>query len=699
MTGIFDIQGFGFKSDWNGEFRTSAAHSAMEGIAATNANAISIAPRYFTANRTSNEVIADPGKTESDSNIAATIQDAHDLGLSVLLKPMLTGLDGTNQGQITPSDVNAFFASYKAELLDLARIAEQTGVETLSVGNELSKLSGEQYRGYWVDLIDSIRAVYHGDITYSAATDEAIHVSFWDKVDDIGVNAYPPLTTKTDPTVQEMVAAWNSVSANDYWAAAMDHKSPVDFMHSLALEYGKPVLFTEAGYRSVDGTNIAPGGWTGSSTQDVQEQRDAFDAFFQVWGSEGGSWFKGAHIWDWDPDNMYSPTGYSPMDKPAEQLITDWFGGHIQPPGQTVDGSPADDVIDTGGGNDMLSGNTGNDVIRGNAGDDTIIGGPDVIPRLESTTITVTGYSPVVDGVGAKMTVSVNGQQVGDTVEFHQAATSSDYQTFTFTFHNPDAVTDLDFAFINDQVTSGGDRNLYIKDITVNGEHLTAADATNPSSPGTWNLYQNKAIHYDVDDRQELFFGSTTDNDILQGGAGQNTIHGGAGSDEIHGGAGNDFLYGDDGEDHLIGGGGKDFIYGGAGKDTLEGGSATVKMYGEDGADTLTGGNGNDYLFGQNGNDRLAGGLGNDYLHGGNGSDTFVFEPNFGKDIVGQFHDGAGTEDVLQFDKSVFADFEAVQPHMAQVGTSVVITYDDHNTVEIQKADLARFDAHDFLFV
>ncbi|KQW19403.1 calcium-binding protein [Afipia sp. Root123D2] len=699
MAGVFEIQGFGFKSDWNGEFRTGAAQSAMQGLAATEANAISISPRLFTANRTSSDVIADPGKTESDANIAATIADAHALGLSVLLKPMLTGLDGTNQGQLLPSDTNAFFASYKTEMLDLARVAEQSGVEMLSVGNELSKLSGDQYRDHWVDLIDSIRSVYHGELTYAAATDEAIHVSFWDKVSDIGINAYPPLTTKTDPTVGEMVAAWNSVSANDYWAAAIDHKSPVEFFHSLAVDFGKPVLFTETGYRSVDGTNIAPGGWSGSSTQDVQEQRDAFEAFFQVWGSEGGSWFKGAHIWDWDPDNAYSPTGYSPMGKPAEQLITDWFGGKIHPPGLTIDGSPSADLIDVGGGNDVLSGNVGNDIIRGGAGDDTIIGGPDVIPQLEHTTVTVTGYSPVVDGVGAKMQVRVNGEQVGDTVEFHQAATSSDYQTYSFTFSNPESVTDLDFAFINDAVTGGGDRNLYIKDITVNGEHLTASDAINPSSPGTWNLYQNKAVHYDMDHRQDLFFGSATDDDTLDGGPGQNLIHGGAGNDLVSGGPGNDQLHGDDGDDHLTGGGGKDTIYGGAGQDAIEGGSATVKMYGNDGNDTLTGGTGNDYLFGQNGNDWLAGGAGNDYLHGGNGNDAFVFAPDFGRDIVGQFHDGGGTEDVLKFDRAVFADFEAVQSHMSQVGTSVVIAPDDHNSVEIQKANLAKFDAHDFWFV
>src|SRR5256885_17164270 len=108
------------------------------------------------------------------------------LGLDpqVMIKPMLTGLDRTNQVKLTPSDPAAFFASYKAAIVHFATIAQQSGVEQLSIGNELASLSGPQYRSYWVDIIDAVRAVYHGALTYAAATDEAINVSFWDKVDE-----------------------------------------------------------------------------------------------------------------------------------------------------------------------------------------------------------------------------------------------------------------------------------------------------------------------------------------------------------------------------------------------------------------------------------------------------------------------------------------------------------------------------------
>lgn len=680
MVGVFETQGFGFQADWNGQLVTDAASDGMSRIAATHANAISVVPRIFTEEASSNQVFSHPDKTESNTNLAAAIESAHALGLSVLLKPALTPLDGSGQMSLAPTNVDLFFVSYKEKILELAQVAQESGVESFSIGNEMSSLSGEHYRNYWIDIIDSVRTTFAGTITYAAATDEANHVSFWDAVDVIGVNAYPPLTTVTDPTVDEMVAAWRAVSANDYWAAAMDHMSPVDFFHSLALEHGRPVLFTEAGYRSIDGANNRPGNWTGTGLQDVGEQRDAFDALFQVWSSEG-SWFKGMHVWNWDPSNAYSPTGYSPMDKPAETLIHDWFAGREQAPSRTINGSPDADLIDVGGGNDWLYGGAGDDVIRGGAGNDTIIGGPDPIPRLETTIVTVTGFGVVVDGIGARMQLLVNDQPVGDVVEFRSASLPSEYQTYSFTFENPAEVHSLRLAFINDELTAGGDRNLYIKDIAVNGEHLNAADSVNTSSPGTWNLYHNRSIDFDMSERQALFYGASTDDDRLDGGPGDDTISGGAGNDVIAGGPG------------------RDVLNGGTGNDVLDGGADTDKLYGDDGDDVLYGGDGNDYLFGLNGRDILNGGSGNDYLHGGNGADTFVFDPNFGRDVIAQFHDGGGTEDIIQLDRTIASDFEALLPLMTQIGTSVFITPDETNSIEIQRTTLAQFGDDDFRFV
>jgi Ca2+-binding RTX toxin-like protein len=330
------------------------------------------------------------------------------------------------------------------------------------------------------------------------------------------------------------------------------------------------------------------------------------------------------------------------------------------------------------------------------------------------------------------MALLIDGQQIGDIVEFHNATDPSGYQTYSFTFRNPATVSSLDVSFINDLANANGDRNLYVKDITVNGEHLAVSDAVNPSSPGTWNLYQNKSIHYDMTGHQDLFFGSSTDNDSIDGGPGKDVISGGAGADVIHGGVGDDSinggpgiatatdqLYGDDGNDIIKAGSGDTgaLLDGGAGKDQLYGGQAANVMNGGDGTDYLSGGGGQDVMhggagddslkggpqatkmYGDDGNDRLESGTGSEFLSGGAGNDTFVFRPNFGKDTITDFQNSNGVQDIIRFDHTLFADFSAVQSHMAQDGSNVVITLDAHNTVEIQNTSLSQLHASDFLFV
>jgi hypothetical protein len=247
MTGIFQYQGFGVLSEWNGQIASASAQQAMQATVADGANSIEIVPRIWTSTASSSTVIADPTKTESDASLIQGINNAHADGLSVVLKPNISTLDGSGSSALAPSDIAGFFSSYKAEIVHLATIAQQSGAEVLAIGNEMSSLSGASYRSYWTDIISSVRAVYHGEITYAAATDEASKVSFWDQVDTIGVNTYPPLTSSNTPTVQDLVHAWTEVPINPYYAAAFEYKSPVDFLHGLSEQYGKPVLMTEVG--------------------------------------------------------------------------------------------------------------------------------------------------------------------------------------------------------------------------------------------------------------------------------------------------------------------------------------------------------------------------------------------------------------------------------------------------------------------
>ncbi|MDR3489136.1 MAG: hypothetical protein P4M05_30080 [Bradyrhizobium sp.] len=533
MSNIFDVQGFGALSEWNGQFSSASASQAFRTIASLGSNSVELTARIWTQTGTTDTVFADPAKTESDASLLAGFQAAHAAGLSVVFKAAISPLDGTATSSMAPTDVAAFFASYKAEIVHLATVAQAGGVQTFAIGNEMSSLTGAQYRGYWTDLISAVRQVYHGELTYAAATDEASKVSFWDELDTIGVNTYPPLTSSETPTVQDLVHAWTEVPINPYYAAAFEYKSPVDFLHSLSEQYGKPVLMTEVGYRSIDGTAINPGAWNTSGTSDPVAQAVAYKAFFQVWTAQGGSWLKGVEFWQWDLNNQYSDTGYSVMGKPAEAVVSQYFHGDGAVPGLTIHGSAVAHVIDVGSGNNVIYTGMGNDVIRVGNGNNTII--TPTTTKLTTTTITLTGWGSEISGVGAQAQILVNGRALSGVFEFKPAADPSGYQTYTVSFDNTTAgpIDSVDIALLN--ATPG--RALHVKDFSINGVTLSPSDATNASSPGTFDLYV-RTIHFDTTNHQDWFVGASTDNDIIDCGAGNDVIYLGVGNDTVDGGGG-----------------------------------------------------------------------------------------------------------------------------------------------------------------
>ncbi len=115
--------------------------------------------------------------------------------------------------------------------------------------------------------------------------------------------------------------------------------------------------------------------------------------------------------------------------------------------------------------------------------------------------------------------------------------------------------------------------------------------------------------------------------DLIEGGAGNDTIFGQLGADQINGNDGNDDIEGGDGDDFLFGDADNDDISGGDGNDTITGDSGTDNIQGDDGNDSISGGTGNDTIYGDDpgglttGNDIITGGDGDDNLFGGPGAD------------------------------------------------------------------------------
>jgi hypothetical protein len=249
------------------------------------------------------------------------INRAHRLGLKVMLKPHVDLANGPdhwrgNIGQgFSEADWTAWFTSYKDMIFHYAQLAQTHGVEQFCVGTEL--VSTEFRAADWRSIIAGVRKVFSGPLTYAANPGDESRISWWDKLDFIGFDAYYALTNKNDPTLAELKAAWVPIAAT---------------LKNLSETWGKPVIFPEVGYSSQDGDNQHPWQPYVSGALDLQEQADLYRAVFE--SAFNQAWFAGIFWWSWETNPLQGgpcDKGGSPHDKPAEDILRLWYGASPRP--------------------------------------------------------------------------------------------------------------------------------------------------------------------------------------------------------------------------------------------------------------------------------------------------------------------------------------------------------------------------------
>jgi hypothetical protein len=275
-------------------------------------------------------VRADPVATETDANLAALFDALRARGFEVAFKFTVIPRDDSWSGAIEPGDVGAWFAAYRTHLVRLAALAQAHGVTTLHIANEMQSMAQPRYAAQWSAVVDAVRAVFSGRLGWNAVLNargfpfgEPFTIPVADRLDEIGLSLYEPLTASTRPTVDELVRAWRG-NRNGH-----DLVSMVRAVHTAT---GKPVVFSEITYRSVDGNNIDPADWMAKpgDVVDAQEQADCYEAFMRVWTAEGADWMRGVLWWQWliEPTPQRSVShDQTPQNLPAEAVVTRWFTG------------------------------------------------------------------------------------------------------------------------------------------------------------------------------------------------------------------------------------------------------------------------------------------------------------------------------------------------------------------------------------
>jgi Ca2+-binding RTX toxin-like protein len=380
-------------------------------------------------------------------------------------------------------------------------------------------------------------------------------------------------------------------------------------------------------------------------------------------------------------------------------------GGEDQ---DTLSGFGNSDILLGGGGDDVLDGGNDADTLDGGLGGDTLKGGSgsDTASYAHATAGVVANLSNPSENAGEAL------KDTYQSIENITGSAHDDKLTGNGASNKLDGGDGIDTAFYVDSFAG-----VVVNLVTGAGTGGTAAGDTLVSI--------------------ENLVGSSH-GDTLTGDSHPNVLDGGVGKDFLAGGAESDILLGGDGNDTLEGGEGADTLNGGSHNNTasyasstrgvtvnLATGTATGgdaegdtltsiqnligsnqsnqkdQLTGDAGDNKLYGLDGNDTLNGGSGMDTLEGGANNDKLLGGADSDTFIFDVGFGIDVIKGFDDTKSStdQDVICFHQSVFADFAAVKNAMSEVGSSVFITVDSQNHIELFETSLKQLGADDFLFI
>jgi hypothetical protein len=304
---------------WTEDYGSDSFKASINKLATTHANYVSLTIPYYQSNIYSTDI--QPGwNTPTDQSLTAGIDYIHSKGIKVMLILHLESYDGQWRALINPGDRNTWYANYTNVLKHIATIGQKEGAEALIIGVELIDMASQiQYSDNgtrWTSMINQIRPIYSGSISYGANWgeggwyNEVENINFWDKLDFIGISAYFNLNSGGD--VASLKGQW------DYW-----NNREINPVHQ---RWNKDIVFTEIGYRSVSGAHYHPWDYSAGGGVDQTEQANDYQALFDYWTNQ--AFFKGVQIWVWstDPNAGGQTADYTPQNKPAQQIITQWFG-------------------------------------------------------------------------------------------------------------------------------------------------------------------------------------------------------------------------------------------------------------------------------------------------------------------------------------------------------------------------------------
>lgn len=303
--------------DWIDKYKES-----VDEIADLGCDAVMFEVDARMENGTSSRVYLDMRMTPTPDQLGALIDHAKKRGLRVVIMPIVLLDDPQGdewRGTIKPRSWDEWFKSYRDALVHFAWVAEGHHADVFILGSEL--VSAENKVDEWDSTIRVVRSVFKGLITYSSNWDHYTSVPFWRKLDLIGMNSYWDLAMhngrhmdRKDVTVESIQRRWAEIQSD---------------VLAFTKKQGKPLLLVEAGWCSMANAASEPWDYTQESEPiDNELQRKLYEAFFKSW--YGNPNLGGFMLWEWTPGDggkgeMEDRRGYTPENKPAQQVAKEWL--------------------------------------------------------------------------------------------------------------------------------------------------------------------------------------------------------------------------------------------------------------------------------------------------------------------------------------------------------------------------------------
>lgn len=272
--------------------RTPIDDRQAKALKQLGSNSIAVMPYAFMQENQDPNLIFDTERQWSGETLDGIERDVQMLqaqGLLVMIKPHIWVGSGAFTGTISMAsdkDWMRFEKNYKAYILAFAKLAERHKVSLFCIGTELHEFVSKR-PAFWCELIEEIRYIYSGKLTYAENWDTYEDVLFWDSLDFIGIDAYFPVSEARTPSLEQVNLAWKGLAKG---------------LKSFSDAYNTKILFTEYGYRSIDFSGREP--WDSSRkdnpSNEIAQLHLLKGLHESLWNE---NWFAGGFLWKWFPNH------------------------------------------------------------------------------------------------------------------------------------------------------------------------------------------------------------------------------------------------------------------------------------------------------------------------------------------------------------------------------------------------------------